>query len=246
MEPMRKIQILLGSLLLALLVSCNFTEEIHIKEDGSGKMSIHFDGSGLMEFAGEEMRNSGEKPVDSIIAFSDFLKEHRDSISQLSPGEQARLKRLEPFSLRMVMQPAEKQMMFDLFRDFDRLGEVRDVFNAFQDASAFGPSATGNAGVSPDQATEVSYSFAGNRFERNVKVVDSALFQQGLDSLQGAEMFLSGSTYTLKYHFPRRVKSTNLEGASFSVDGKTLVYELGFLDWMKDPSRLALEVVLED
>src|SRR5690606_41567419 len=71
-------------------------------------------------------------------------------------------------------------------------------------------------------------------------------FQKGVDSLQGAEMFLSGSTYTLKYHFPRRVKSTTLEGATSSADGRTLNYEIELLAWMKDPSLLDLEVVLED
>ena len=244
---MKIIQTLCGILVLSLFVSCNFTEEIHLKEDGSGKISIHFDGSQMMALAGEELGQTGEKAVDSTIAFKDFLEGHKDSISRLSAGEQARLERLEPFSMRMVMQPEDSKMLFDLFRDFDRVSEVNDAFNAFQDASAFGPSASpDNAAISPDQATEVSYTYGANHFKRSVKVVDSVLFQKSLDSLQGAEMFLSGSTYTLKYHFPRRVKSTTLEGATFSGDGKTLIYELGFLDWMKNPSLLDLEVVLED
>lgn len=234
------------ALLLGLFVSCNLTEEIHFKEDGSGKISIRMDGSEIMGFAEEDLAETGKKSMDSIIAFSDFLREHHDSIVQLPVAEQARLKRLEPFSLRMLMHPEEKQMMFDLFRDFDRVGEVDDAFNTFQDAYAIGPSSEGNGGLTPDQTTEVSYSFAGNRFERRVRVVDSVLFQKGLDSLQGSEMFLSGSTYTLKYHFPRRVKSTTLEAATFSADGRTLIFELELLAWMKDPSLLDMEVVLEN
>src|SRR5690606_17945520 len=127
-------------------------------EDGSGKISIHMDGSQFMEFGAEEMANSGEKAVDSIISFKDFLEEHKDSLAQLSDGEQARLKRLEPFSLRMAMDPEKKQMFFDLFRDIKQVGEVNNAFNTFQDASVFGPgAATQNSGAkSPDQATEVS------------------------------------------------------------------------------------------
>ena len=246
-QLMKKTQNLVGSLLLALFVSCNFTEEIHLKEDGSGKISIHFDGSQMMAMAGDQLGQSGEKAVDSTIAFKVFLEGNKDSISQLPTEQQARLQRLEPFSMRVLMQPVEGRMMFDLFRDFDRINEVDDAFNVFQDASAFGPMASqDDDALSPDQATEVSYSYGTNQFKRSVQVVDSVLFQKSLDSLQGVEMFLSGSTYTLKYHFPRRVKSTSLEGATFSGDGRTLTYELDFLDWIKNPSLLDLEVVLEE
>ena len=244
---MKKPQIFLWALILGLMASCNLTEEIHLREDGSGKISIHMDGSQFMELGAEEIAKNGERAVDSIIAFKDFLQGHKDSLAQLSATEQARLKRLEPFSLRMAMDPEKKQMFFDLFRDFKQVGEVNNAFNTFQDASTFGPSASPDgSALSPDQATEVSYTFGKNNFKRSVSIVDSLLFQKGVDSLQGAEMFLSGSTYTLKYHFPRRVKSTTLEGATFSADGRTLNYEIELLAWMKDPSLLDLEVVLED
>lgn len=246
---MRKIQIWACAFVLALASSCNFTEEIFINEDGSGKLSINFDGSELMEMAGEEMVKSNEKAVDSLISFKDLLEEKKDSISQLPAAEQAKLKRLEPFKMHMVMNPEEKVMKFDLFSEFTKVEEVNDAFNAFQGASALGPN-TGGAQSGPmamqDPTTEVTYAFAKNSFSRKAKILDEALFQKSLDSLQGAEMFLSGSTYTLKYHFPRRVKSTNVEGATFSADGKTLFYEVGFMDLMKDPSTLDLEVELEN
>ena len=59
-------------------------------------------------------------------------------------------------------------------------------------------------------------------------------------------MFLGGSTYTFKYHFPRRIKSTNLDEATFSMDGKTLIYEANFLEMLKDPESIQIEVELED
>ncbi|WP_422348961.1 hypothetical protein [Flagellimonas sp.] len=246
---MKKIQFWACAIVLALISSCNFTEEIFLNEDGTGKLSINFDGSELMEMAGEEMKKSNEKPVDSLISFKDLLEEKKDSISQLSPEEQAKLKKLEPFKMHMVMNPDEKVMKFDLFSEFKKIEEVNDAFNAFQGASSFGPGSgqeqPGGLG-SEEPTTEVSYSFAKNTFTRKAKILDEALFQQSLDSMQGAEMFLSGSTYTLKYHFPRRVKSANVEGATFSADGKTLFYEVGFMDLMKDPSSLDLEVELED
>jgi len=61
------------------------------------------------------------------------------------------------------------------------------------------------------------------------------MFKKRIDSLASAEMFLSNSTYTFKYHFPKRVKSTNIKDATFSMDGKTMIHEVNFLDRMKDP-----------
>lgn len=57
--------------------------------------------------------------------------------------------------------------------------------------------------------------------------MDSVLQKQSLDSLHGVEMFL-GNSYKLKYHFPRKVKSSTTEAANFSVDGKTFFSRLAF------------------
>ncbi|MGX1931063.1 hypothetical protein [Flagellimonas sp. 2504JD4-2] len=244
---MKKIQILAWAIMVALTSSCNFTEEITLQEDGSGKLSINFDGSELMEMAGDEMKKSNEKPVDSLISFKDLLEDKKDSIATLSPEEQAKLKKLEPFSMHMIMNPDEKLMKFDLFSEFKNVNEVNDAFNAFQGANILGSQKEGTPPAPMESsASEVSYSFDNNSFTRKATILDQELFQQQIDSLQGAEMFLSGSTYTLKYHFPRKVKSTSAEEATFSVDGKTLIYEVKFLDLMKDPSLLDLEVQLED
>ncbi|SHG43545.1 hypothetical protein [Flagellimonas flava] len=246
---MRTANVFLILIFTVLISSCNFTEEIFINDDGSGKLSINFDGSELMQMAGEEMVKTNEKAVDSLISFKDLLEEKKDSIAQLSPEEQAKLKRLEPFKMHMIMNPEEKVMKFDLFSEFTKVEEVNDAFNAFQGASALTPN-SGQAQSGPmamqDPTTEVTYAFTKNKFSRSAKILDEELFQKSVDSLQGAEMFLSGSTYTLKYHFPRRVKSTNVEGATFSADGKTLFYEVGFMDLMKNPSTLDLEVELEN
>ena len=244
---MKRLPIICLTLILGLVAACNFTEEIHINEDGSGKLSINFDGSEMMEMAGEEMAKTNEKPIDSIISFKDFLEEKKDSIAQLPIEEQEKLKKLEPFNMRMVMNPEKKEMMFDLYSEFKNVSEVNDAFGAFQDASSIGGKSNPQQGpMKPaEQPTEVDYSFNKNKFSRKAKIVDQELFQQQLDSLQGAEMFLSGSTYTLKYHFPKKIKSTTAEDATFSQDGKTLIYEVNFMELMKNPSVLDLEVELE-
>ena len=244
---MKKIQYAILAAIILLAASCNFTEEIHLQEDGSGRLSINFDGSEMMDMAGDELTKTNEKPIDSIISFKDFLEEKKDSIAQLPLEEQEKLKKLEPFNMRMVMDPEQKVMKFDLFSEFKDVSDVNDAFAAFQDASSIGNNSNPQQGqMKPtEQPTEVYYTFKKNKFTRKAEIIDQELFQQQLDSLEGAEMFLSGSTYTLKYHFPKKIKSTTAEAATFSQDGKTLIYEVNFMDLMKDPSVLDLEVELE-
>ena len=126
---------------------------------------------------------------------------------------------------------------------------VNNVFNTFQNMDALSPAGRANQPQflsNDNKSSEVSYSFDKSTFTRKAKILNTTLHQQAIDSLAGAEMFLTGSTYTLKYHFPKRVKSASAEDATFSADGKTLIYQVGFLELMKNPEILNLEVELEE
>lgn len=249
---MKRVLFFAAIFLAGLALSCNFTEEIHFNEDGSGKLNIHFDGNEMMAMvASMDSTGTPEKAIDSTLVFKDLLEEKKDSIAQLSPEEQEKLKKLEPFSIRMVVDEEKGMMNFDMFSEFKKVEEVNDAFNAFQDASLMNPPPGGDKQKAPpmgknNQTTQVKYSFTGSSFKRTIEIVDEELFKKGLDSMQSAEMFLSGSTYTFKYHFPKKVKSVNVEGATFSLDGKTMTYEVDFLQMMKDPESIILEVELEN
>ena len=245
---MKLYKLLLALLVTFLFVACNFTEEIFFNADGSGKMNISFDGGEMMQMLPDNDSIATEKAIDSTLVFRELLMENKDSVAQLSPEEQANLKKLEPFSLHMVVDAPKGIMNFDMYTDFEDVAEVNDAFNAFQSASAMGPNSGGQQPMHKNsgyEATQVDYSFKGNSFRRRAQIKDQDLFQKSIDSLQSAEMFLSSSTYTFKYHFPRKVKSTNIDAATFSMDGKTMVYEVNFLNMMKDPESIQIEVELE-
>ncbi|MGP1992427.1 hypothetical protein D9V96_011105 [Zobellia laminariae] len=244
---MKLFRILATMFITVLFVACNFTEEIHFKADGTGKMNIGFDGGELLQMLPSSDSTQLEEVIDSTIVFKDMLFEKKDSISQLSLGQQAELKKLEPFSLHMMVDAEKGIMNFEMFTDFKDVSEVNDAFNTFQSASSVGSVAGGKSMPKnpSNEATEVNYSFKKNKFKRSAAIVNQEMFQQSLDSLTSAEMFLSSSTYTFKYHFPKRVKSTNIEEATFSMDGKTMIYEVNFLDMIKDPESILIEVELE-
>ena len=236
------------ALLAGVMASCNFTEEIYLKDDGSGSIELTFDGSELMEFSGDAMGEAAEKKIDTVYYFADFLEEKKDSIAALPAEEQEQLSQLEPYRMQMNADPDSMKLFFTLARDFNDLAQVEDSFNAFQRAGAIDGN-QGNAGAPAGDAlpesTEVSYGFANGVFRRSSVITDSLLHQQRLDSLESGAMMLSGSTYTLRIHFPRRVKSANTDEATLSMDGKTLIRQVEFLDYLRDPAILDLEVVLE-
>ena len=58
--------------------ACNFTEEIYINENNSGKLTLNFDGTEFLSAIGSLDSLKNEEIIDSIIHFKDFLKEKSD------------------------------------------------------------------------------------------------------------------------------------------------------------------------
>src|SRR5690606_24573478 len=91
-----------------------------------------------------------------------------------------------------------------------------------------------------------AFSYKNGRFKRDAYIKDKKVHQQQMDSMKQAEAFLSGANYTLKYTFPREIKKVSNEAATFSEDKKTVILQKPFLEYLKNPDILDLEVELED
>lgn len=251
---MKKIYVLALGLIMISFSSCQFSENIYINEDGSGKMEFSFDASEIMQMAGDKMAKDGEKKMDSTISFKEFLKEKKDSISQLPKDEQEKLKALENFKFHMLMDPETKEMKIDMVTDFINVTELQDMFAALNNAAKLqnkkgigaannnNPFSTfGNGGY-----TDIAYSFSNNVFIRTATVKDEVSYKQMLDSLGDMSMVFNTSKYKLNYHFPKKIKSVSNDNVMFSSDRKSLTLEFGFMEYLKNPEALNLEVVLED
>lgn len=251
---MNKYFLLALSLMTVFFTSCQFSENIYINEDGSGKMSFTFDASELMQMAGDKMKEDGEERVDSVMVFKDFLKEKKDSIAKLSKAEQAKLKALENYKMHMIMDPDKKEMTFDLISEFKSVAELQNMFDAMNNASNFqgkGESKLNDpnnpfSAFAKGGTTEMQYAFKNNTFTRTAKIIDEEAYKTMVDSIGEMAMMFGSSKYKLNYHFPRKIKSVSNEDAMFSADGKTLILEYGFMEYIRDPKIFNLEVVLED
>lgn len=250
---MRKIYFGMLALALTFFTSCQFSENIYINEDGSGRMSFQMDGAELMEMMGDEFGNGEGKgkqtEIDSIVSFKDVFAERKDSIAKLSPEQQAKLKQLENFKMRMLMSAKDKKMNFDMFTEFKNVGELQDMFAAMNTAGDLdnkNAAKTNPMSGIAGKGTETSYTFKGNTFKRTVTITDKEKLSKVKDSLGQAKMMFASSGYKLNYHFPRKIKSVNLENAMFSDDRKSFSVEVNFLQYITNPEMLNVEVVLED
>lgn len=256
---MKKVILLLTT--IVSLISCQFTEELYINENGSGKMSVKFDGSSAMQMMAakfkEDSSDKKEVKLDTIFDFKELLTEMKDSIATLPKEQQQRLKALENFKMHMLMDPEALKMDFDMFTDFNSLNELDNLFSNFQKGASLvktknkllnskNSPAVGNSKSEKKPSSKVEYSFTKNVFKRATTILDKEKLKREKDSLAPMQAFLGTSKYTLKYHFPKRIKKTSSEKALFSQDGKTLTLETSFIEYMANPKSLDIEVELEN
>lgn len=215
-------------------------------------MEFKFDGSLLMQMAGEQMGENQQQAIDSTFSFKELFNTMGDSISQLPEDQQQKLKRLEPFSMHMVVNPETSEMRYDLFTNFNKVSELQDMFKTMKGLGDIMGGAQMNEADSPlsalsgDESTSLDYNYDGKTFKRIAKIVDKEAYRKVVDSLGEMTMMFASSTYKLNYHFPKRIKSVSNESAMFSDDRKSFSVEFGFMDYITDPEALNLEVVLED
>ncbi|HAT66114.1 MAG TPA: hypothetical protein DCS66_16220 [Flavobacteriaceae bacterium] len=230
------------------LVSCQFTETLVLNEDGTGTMAISMDLSEMMAFSGEMAQDSTFVKQDTVVSFKDLLEQKKDSIAQLPMAEQKRLKAMENYKMRMVTDPETNKMVIDIFTDFKNISEANDLMKGFEQSQNVIPGASSSTEEEKKDEPDVigvSYSYAKGKFKRDAFIKDKAAHKTQVDSLKNAEAFMTGITYKVKYTFPRKIKKSSVEDATFSLDGKTLELQRSFVEYIKNPDILDIEVELE-
>lgn len=258
--------------------SCAITETFEIREDRSGKFRYDVDLSQMMEMVGnlgeedsskskKKKKNKKSKEVDSKVidttfTFKSILEEKKDSIAQLPIEEQQRLKRLEKFTVHMVMNEEEKKMTYSMYADFDSVDELMEMMSPLESMKSM----SSGAGDLPNAPTDVmkddsktSYFYDGKVFKKTVstKNLKDAL-KEGVEKSEEYEaeedgesvenldetmdMIFEQSTYKMIYTFPKPVKSISFENAQFSADRKTVTVDVSMDDYMEHPDKLSFEV----
>ena len=243
---LKKISLLVSVLLM--LSSCQFTETLVLNEDGSGRMNIEMNMNELMAFGGGEVDSVVTK-MDTIISMKQFLLEKKDSISQLPEKEQLALQNMENYNIRMIMDSDNKEMLFNIYTDFTNIEEANNLMSGLNKTSSLMPGVSSTTSSENDENTDnvigVAYSYNKGKFSRDAFIKDKERHQQQVDSMKSTESFMSSMVYKLKYTFPKKIKKSSIEDATFSLDGKTIEIERSFIDYFKNPDVLDLELEFE-
>lgn len=263
---------LLSVLVTVLLFSsCNFTEEIIFKEDGSGEFMMNYDMSQMMiamkEMGGKKPDDSENKKaakvVDSTIFFKDMLVERADSISKLPQEDQDKLKKLESVIMKMKMNEATDEFVFGFGSSFKNLNELPKLLDNLATAkkmnskenAQFDKMSSSEVAKATDNTLEhVTFNFDGSTFTRLYKAPKEEVSEEEINVLktemssmgEDAKDIFDNMSYNLVYHFPKKIKSVSNKEATVSNDGKTVTLSLNFLDMVKNPDSNNLEVQLVD
>lgn len=246
-------KLLLFLLFTFVFSSCTFTEEITINSDGTGKYNLDMDGSGLMAMIPQDsLGTKNEKSVDSTFSFKQLFEEKRDSIAKLSKEEQARIKKLENFNMRMLMNYDTKKFLFSMNTTFKSVSELQNIMTDLNELNKMNKSKTndplaGGMGMPNfgSSNSKMNYSYDGKKFIRKAIVDKEALKKIENDSLESYKMIFDASKYIIKYHFPKPVKKISNKLALFSEDRKTITIEYTFNDYLKEPEKLNFEIDFE-
>ena len=249
---MKLIKLFLAFFAVITLVSCTLTENVYIKNDGSGTFSVDMDASSLMAMMPNDSLKSG-KNIDSTFSFKQLFIENKDSIAKLPKEEQQQLKKLESFNMRMKMNSDVKQFLFSMNTDFKSVAELQDILatmntiNAIQNTQK---KKTGTNQFIPSSGfgtnnSVLNYSYNGKKFIRKATIKANQTKKTAADSLQAYEAIFASSNYILKYHFPKPVKKISNNAALFSEDRKTITIQYPFKEYMENPDKLNVEVEFE-
>lgn len=237
---MKKITLLaFGLMLMIFTASCNFTENITVNADGSGKMQLTMDGSQLIALTGGQM---GDKKIDSVFAFKELFLAKKDSIAKLPKAEQDKLKALENLTIKTLFDPEDSVLKVDVLNDFKKAGEIQDVMKAFTEiAKMQNPGKAEGMGVLKNNSI-VKYSYDGKKFKKSVELLPETKQD---DALNMYKSMLEGSSYNVNYTFSKKIKSVSNKSAVIGADKKTVSISYPLLDYLNNPVSLGVEVEFE-
>ncbi|WP_395044271.1 hypothetical protein [Flavobacterium sp.] len=275
---MKNIKLLFAILLIVTLTSCSITEKLLINENGTGKFAYEIDGSKMISMMGSAFKDDEKetkkkkkknkdneitrdsKDIDSTFTFKEIFASKKDSIAKLTPEEQEKIKRMEKFSVHMVMNEEKGIMNYSMFTDFNTIQELQNVMSPLESMQTLSPKGqTGGFAMAPTGVEEKSatqFFYDGKTFKKSVAKTEKKKEEIKSDEIseeeaaaekmkQSMEMIYDQSNFKVVYQFPKAVKKVSIENALYSDDRKTITIEYPLKEYMESPEKLNFEVTFE-
>lgn len=240
--------LLITCILSIAFISCTFTEEIYLNNDGSGSYTFKMDMGEMMEsMKGMSSRDTVNelKVIDTTMYFKDIIAEMKDSISKLSSDERDVINALKDFKLRMLVDEEKGKMLMNIGVDFTHISNLKNMEAKISKAQSLSDKKKSSSPPMPSNS-DTEYSFDGKTFKRIVTLKDLSdeEGEQFKKSMSQSSSFLDGSNYKIIYHFENEIKKVSSELIKISDDRKTMILQMPMDTIIKNPKLLDFEVIL--
>jgi len=251
---------------LICLSSCAVTESINFNEDGSGEYLMDMDMSMFVRVmqdktGGGNTEKKDGKVVDSVMYFNDLIKEYGDSLQTLPPEQQKAIQALENMYFKMKMDENAKEMRFGIGMYFTAIDDLKDINKKINEARKMADKngqsdSMKNTPIGKfmgGDENDTQYSYTTSSFSRTTTFPEDynideiqELFEAKDDEDQELIDMFSEATYRVTYSFPKAIKTINIDQPKFSKDRKQVSYNISWLDYLKNPKLLDIQITFDE
>lgn len=236
-----------------LLASCQITERLYLEENGAVRYETEMNFSEMMGmmFSQENkdsLRQIGQFPIDSVMTFSDLEKmDPKLSSGETGKAESEFLKVMDKMKVRMIMNDNEGRVVFGV--------DEKDVksFNAYmEEIKSAGEKLAKEDKEAADNLAQsgllnsIHLKYDGKSFQRISSNDAMGMLDEMNDSTAASARQMMGMfQYKIEYHFPKKIKKSSVENATYSLDGKTMTVDVPMMELMENPEKYNFKIEFE-
>ncbi|HLV24225.1 MAG TPA: hypothetical protein VKY36_05555 [Moheibacter sp.] len=233
------------------LVSCQITERFYLQESGMVKYETEINFSEMMAFMYDEptkdsLRQIGEYPIDTLLNFADLEDFDQISPDSISDAQLAFMRSMDKTKVHMVMNDTEGKMIMRIEeKNINALNDyLKETNTALAKLEKEDPAAAAEMGQS-GLMKSLEFKFDGKNFQRIAMNQNDFLNELDDSTAEATRQMMNMFEYKMEYHFPKRVKNTSLENATFSIDGKTMTIDVPMSELLENTEKYNFTVELE-
>lgn len=250
--------------------SCTVKESVVFNEDGSGNFLVSYDMASVMTemkgaFSedGDSTNSTQEKPsevIDTLMVFSEIMDTYKDSIAALPEDKRMALELVKDMYMKMKVDEANNIFDFGVGLEFNSIEDLKGISEKIEKAKTLNSQndqVDAMKNGSPlgkfmgDNKDDVVYSYTKKGFSRVTTISEettSETFELDENKEEDKEFleYFENAFYIVEYTFPKKIKSASVEQAKLSSDKKTITYKFNWIDFLKNPKLLDINIEFEN
>jgi len=256
--------------LTCFLTSCNVTESIVFNENGSGQFLITYEMGEAMKAMTDAMgggesdseKKKGGEVMDTTMVFADIMETYKDSVAALPEDKRLAMEAVKDMFMNMKMNEEEGIMNMGIGLNFKSIEDLKNINEKIKKAQSLN-SQNDQVGAMKNNSplgnfmgndnNKTNYVLTENGFSRITNIPEilaedevGELFNEADESNQQFIEYFENAFYNVKLTFPKAIKSISVEGAEFSKDRKTVTYRTNWIEYLKNPLLLDVNVEFEN